>query len=72
MAYISAKVTAAKSGTFTVGTLVAGKRPKIESGGVTANSSSVCYLTAAGYLQYVGGSIAANSTIYCKLTYLLA
>lgn len=61
----------ARSGNFDVGTLVSGKHPVIEAGGETGSGSHTCWVTATGIVAYTGGSIAASTTIYCKILYLL-
>lgn len=69
--YIRATPSAAKSGTWDVGTLPEGKRPADEAAFITGNEAVIGYITTAGVVKVVG-SVSANANVYLKATYLLA
>jgi hypothetical protein len=62
--------SAAKSGTWTVGTLYEGFRPVDEVGFITATAASIGYIKSDGVITYVG-SLGANSNGYIKATYMV-
>lgn len=69
---IIAKPSAAKSGTWNVGTMGAGKRPAITIGGIVwANGGLTVNIGTGGLLQ-VNGSVAANTSIIILATYVVA
>ncbi len=69
---ITAKATAAKSGTWTVGTMTAGHRPELVTFG-TSNLAAIeqCRMGTDGAVS-VAGTLAANASVSLTFTYLLA
>lgn len=69
---ITAKATAAKSGTWTVGTMTAGHRPELVTFG-TSNLAAIeqCRMGTDGAVS-VAGTLAANASVSLSFTYLLA
>lgn len=69
--YISVKPSAAKSGSWDVGTLVPGLRPPFEHGAWTGSESHIAWLYPTGIVRFYG-TVAAGASAYVKATYLLA
>ena len=68
--YMRIQSSTAKSGTWTVGTLLEGFRPFDEVGFMTATAASIGYINSAGVITYIG-SLGANSNGYIKATYMI-
>ena len=62
--------TAAKSGTWQVGTVVDGKRPFMQTFGSATNASFAGRIDAGGSL-YAIGSLAANAGLTLTFTYVV-
>lgn len=69
--YLRATPSAAKSGTWQIGTLNTGYRPFEEVGFLTGTAASIGYIGTGGNITYVG-SVSANANCYVKATFILA
>lgn len=62
------------TGNWIVGTMVAGKHPVIEAGGVCGTAQHQCFINSSGTIYYnntVTSSVAANTSLYVKVTFIL-
>ena len=69
--YLRATPSAAKSGTWQIGTLNTGYRPFEEVGFLTGTAASIGYIGTGGNITYAG-SVSANANCYVKATFILA
>lgn len=71
--FIRASRSAATSGATTIGTLVTGKRPVMETAAPAPSGSGDVYVAADGTVTYrPSGTVAAGSNLYVRITYLVA
>ena len=71
--FIRASRSAATSGATTIGTLVTGKRPVMETAAPAPSGSGDVYVAADGTITYrPSGSVSANTNLYIRVTYLVA
>lgn len=71
--FIRASRSAATSGATTIGTLVTGKRPVMETAAPAPSGSGDVYAAADGTVTYrPSGTVAAGSNLYVRITYLVA
>ena len=68
---LAIQVSEAKSGVWSVATMVAGKRPAIVSYGETIGSGNYANMNTAGLIQY-SGSLGTGNTLSLGFTYILA
>ena len=71
MLYISLKPNTEKSGVWIIGTMKSGYRPPFEVGATTGSASHTALIWSSGEIRY-NNSVAANTTVWVKATYLLA
>ena len=67
---ITFKTSAAKSGSWAMGTIVSGKRPAIYNRGITSSTALITYIIANGTITMYG-SLAASTATAVSFTYLL-
>lgn len=71
--FVRASRSAATSGATTIGTLVTGKRPVMETAAPAPSGSGDVYAAADGTVTYrPSGTVAAGSNLYVRITYLVA
>lgn len=71
--FIRASRSAATSGATTIGTLVTGKRPVMETAAPAPSGSGDVYVASDGTVTYrPSGTVAAGSNLYVRITYLVA
>lgn len=71
--FVRASRSAATSGATTIGTLVTGKRPVMETAAPAPSGSGDVYVAADGTVTYrPSGTVAAGSNLYVRITYLVA
>lgn len=71
--FIRASKSASISGATTIGTLVTGKRPVMETAAPAPSGSGDVYVAADGTVTYrPSGTVAAGSNLYVRITYLVA
>ena len=71
--FIRASRSAATSGATTIGTLVTGKRPVMETAAPAPSGSGDVFVAADGTVNYrPSGTVAAGSNLYVRITYLVA